>query len=312
MTTVSAAHDQARDLRLRAGRAVDRGLGQAAVDDHAARAGRRPCSPRRGRAARGWRRSRSASCAAYVFAAPRPSANPTSMTPTAGPTRSPRSPVETSGSPNAGRPLLMFPTISTPWSSRANSVDRERCRARPRRASRARPARRVAGRARARATGAPTASVAPFVSPRLVRRSQSLLEEVAAALRDPEQLRGAGPMMIVSASPTMKPLSTGSEMKFARKPRRQETGDERHDPDDERQRGGHRGERAAARGHELARRSRPTARRSPTSARRRGGASCRRRRRARAPRARRRARRPERRPRSSRRRAPRARARPTR
>ena len=38
---------------------------------------------------------------------------------------------------------------------------------------------------------------------------------------------GTWPMMIVSARPMMKPLSTGSEMKLARKPEAQQPGDER-------------------------------------------------------------------------------------
>ena len=71
--------DESGHLRAGAGRAVDRRLGQAAVDDHARAQPAARGWPRRGRAARGWRRSRSAPRAAYVLAAPRPSAKPTSM-----------------------------------------------------------------------------------------------------------------------------------------------------------------------------------------------------------------------------------------
>ncbi len=53
--------------------------------------------------------------AAYVFAAPNPSANPINSTPTAGPTRSrQRSRPTPSGSPTAGRPGWIGPTMSTP------------------------------------------------------------------------------------------------------------------------------------------------------------------------------------------------------
>ena len=69
-------HHQAADLGPGARAAVDRGLGQAAVDDHARSTARRRGSPRPARAAPGWRRSGSPALAAYVFAAPRPSANP--------------------------------------------------------------------------------------------------------------------------------------------------------------------------------------------------------------------------------------------
>ena len=47
-----------------------------------------------------------------------------------------------------------------------------------------------------------------------------LLEEVAVAALSTPNSFGSWPTMIVSASPMMKPLSTGSEMKLARKPRR--------------------------------------------------------------------------------------------
>ena len=51
--------------------------------------------------------------------------------------------------------------------------------------------------------------------------------------------------MIVSARPMMKPLSTGSEMNEARKPRRSSPASERDDADGERERGGQRDELVA-------------------------------------------------------------------
>ena len=61
--------------------------------------------------------------------------------------------------------------------------------------------------------------------------------------------------MIVSASPMMKPLSTGSEMKLARKPSRSSPAISASDPGDERERHGQGEERFV-----------PPAARSPTAA----------------------------------------------
>ena len=66
---------------------------------------------------------------------------------------------------------------------------------------------------------APTASVARLVSPSAETRSQACSKKSPSPFSTPNSF-GSCPMMIVSASPTMKPLSTGSEMKPARKPRR--------------------------------------------------------------------------------------------
>jgi hypothetical protein len=53
----------------------------------------------------------------------------------------------------------------------------------------------------------------------LAEQVPELLEEVAVALGDPNSF-GSCPATMVRARPMMKPLSTGSEMKLARKPSR--------------------------------------------------------------------------------------------
>ena len=53
----------------------------------------------------------------------------------------------------------------------------------------------------------------------VAEEAPQLLEEVALLALDPNSF-GTWPMMIVRARPMMKPLSTGSEMKLARKPSR--------------------------------------------------------------------------------------------
>ena len=65
----------------------------------------------------------------------------------------------------------------------------------------------------------PTASVSASVSPSPLSTPQACSKKSPSALSMPNSF-GTWPMMIVSASPTMKPLITGSEMKLARKPRR--------------------------------------------------------------------------------------------
>ena len=66
-----------------------------------------------------------------------------------------------------------------------------------------------------------------------------LFEEVAVPFSNPNTL-GSCPTMIVSASPMMKPFMTGSEMKLARKPRRNRPASNAMVPVDQRE---HRGER---------------------------------------------------------------------
>ena len=90
--------------------------------------------------------------------------------------------------------------------------------------------------------------------------SQSFCEEVAARPWRRRRASGSWPTMIVSARPTMKPLSTGSEMKLARKPSRSTPPSERHQPGADRQRRGHCREPAAplgcVRGHDRGRQCR--------------------------------------------------------
>jgi hypothetical protein len=66
---------------------------------------------------------------------------------------------------------------------------------------------------------APTASVGPFVLPSSVTTCHALAKKSPLPFSIPNG-DGTCPMMIVSARPTMNPFSTGSEMKFARKPSR--------------------------------------------------------------------------------------------
>ena len=65
----------------------------------------------------------------------------------------------------------------------------------------------------------PTSTVAPLASPRLVTMCQSFSKKSPEPLLMPRRA-GTWPTMIVSARPTMKPFSTGSEMRLATKPRR--------------------------------------------------------------------------------------------
>lgn len=65
----------------------------------------------------------------------------------------------------------------------------------------------------------PTRSTQPFVAPILVNKSHSFSKKLPEPFSTPNNT-GNWPTMMVSASPTMKPLSTGSDMKLARNPRR--------------------------------------------------------------------------------------------
>ena len=66
---------------------------------------------------------------------------------------------------------------------------------------------------------APTSSVGPSMSPRWRTTPHACSKKFPSARSIPNSL-GTWPMMIVSASPMMKPFITGSEMKWARKPSR--------------------------------------------------------------------------------------------
>ena len=255
---------------MRAGRAVHRGLGEAAVHDHpAAQAGGevRGAEPEQLAVrvdvvvvARGVRLRR---------AEPLGEADERDA-------RRARRQVEvaaasTSGRPSGGSPASIEPTMSTPWLSSESSSTAttpsatatsepgtaganrrrpapRRARARRRRASRALSRRGCPGRSQACSKKSPS----PFSTPRSF---------------------GSWPTMMVSARPTMKPFRTGSEMKPARKPSRSSPAASARMP------GGH-GERRGRRAkpcwpaRRAPRPSPPTARRWPTSGPRRGGASC--------------------------------------
>ena len=93
----------------------------------------------------------------------------------------------------------------------------------------------------------PTTSVRPWVSPSSVRTSQSCSKKLPSPFSMPNSF-GTWPMMIVSARPTMKPLSTGSEMKLARKPSRSSPATSAASPVVMRQRGGQAANVVVARG----------------------------------------------------------------
>jgi hypothetical protein len=65
----------------------------------------------------------------------------------------------------------------------------------------------------------PTSSVSPLVWSRLPSRCHSCSKKLPSPLGTPNSL-GSCPTMIMRATPMMKPLSTGSEMKLATKPSR--------------------------------------------------------------------------------------------
>ena len=93
------------------------------------------------------------------------------------------------------------------------------------------------------------------VSPRLPSRSQSCSKKSPSPFSTPKSF-GTWPTMIVSARPTMKPLSTGSEMKLARKPSRSSPATSATMPGRDRQRRGQRDEGGLALGGESADRCR--------------------------------------------------------
>ena len=113
--------DQAGDLALGAGAAVDGGLREAAVDDHPAREARPRGWRPRGRGARRWHRSRSDAAWRTSWrrrgplqsrsARCRPSSRQARGTPSQA----------CPGSPSEGRPPSMCPTMSTPCWSRSNA-----------------------------------------------------------------------------------------------------------------------------------------------------------------------------------------------
>ena len=103
------------------------------------------------------------------------------------------------------------------------------------------------------------------MSPRCVISPQACWKKSPSDFGTPKNF-GTWPIMIVSASPTMKPLSTGSEMNEAMKPSRSSPASRPSDPGDDGQRGGQRdvqrriaaGERGdAGRGQRRGRRHRP-------------------------------------------------------
>ena len=121
-----------------------------------------------------------------------------------------------SGRPSDGSPLAIDPTVGT---SRPNALTAAIAPA----TATSEPGTPGATRRSpmiSASESVPTSSVSPCVSPRWRDELPGLLEEVAACLRLIPNSFGSWPMMIVSARPMMKPLSTGWLMKSARKPRR--------------------------------------------------------------------------------------------
>ena len=155
---------------------------------------------------------------------------------------------EASGSPTDGSPLSMWPTMATPDGSKISTTTT------PNATATSEPGTTGAKR-RSPSTSAsdtrPISSVVTCVSPSLPSRSQSFSKKSPSPFSTPNSF-GSWPTMIVSARPTMKPLSTGSEMKLARKPSREQPGAERDEARHHRQRRRQRDERRLALGRELA------------------------------------------------------------
>ena len=96
----------------------------------------------------------------------------------------------------------------------------------------------------------PTTVVSGSRSGTLPRTAQAFSKKLPSPFSTPSSA-GTWPMMIVSARPMMKPLSTGSEMNDARKPSRKRPASDRDEADGERERGGQ-GEVLAGVGAEVA------------------------------------------------------------
>ena len=80
----------------------------------------------------------------------------------------------------------------------------------------------------------PTTRVAPLVSPSWEIRSAICSKKSPLPFGTPNSF-GSCPAMIVSASPTMKPFSTGSEMNDGEEAQPQQPGQHAQDPGDDRQ-----------------------------------------------------------------------------
>ena len=239
VTTVERRDGQPGHLRLRPGAAVHRGLGQAAVDHHA---GGEPGAEVGGThpdqlpvgvdlvaGRRGVRLRRAQPLGEADQQDTRPPA------PTSRGSRAGRPPA--AGRPGGARTSI-GPTIATPLAVEMEHADRgdpEQHRHQGSRHQRQPPAQpehddqaRDAHRERA-----------PVGVAELAEQVPDLLKKSPPPLGTPNSL-GSCPAMIVRASPTMKPLSTGSEMNDARKPSRAQPGHQPEHAGHDRQRRGQR------------------------------------------------------------------------
>ena len=176
-------------------------------------------------------------------------------------------PARASGRPNVGRPRL----------DRSDDVDadarrgrRARPRAMPNPTATSEPGTTGANSLRPTTMASemsPTTSVGSWVAPRPPMNPTSSSKKSPSTLSMPNSF-GSCPTMIVRARPMMKPLSTGSEMKLARKPRRSQAGDDGDQaPTHRASADGHRQERVGTAGARGRRRRPPTGPRSRPSAR---------------------------------------------
>ena len=136
------------------------------------------------------------------------------------------------GRPSEGRPISIGPTIAISSSS-VEELDRDDREQDDDQRSRDR-GRHPPEPENQRERAAPTARVVPCVSP---RSPGSPIPARRSRRRRPRRRTASGsvPTMIVSARPTMKPLSTGSEMKLARNPSRSRPATSAATPTHERQ-----------------------------------------------------------------------------
>lgn len=155
---------------------------------------------------------------AYVLAAPRPSTKATSNTPAAAPSSSVYCGSEEPGNPTEGRPAGIVPTTLTPCAPRSSTIEAPMPSATTTSADGITGRRRCSPRSPTSARR-PTAAVGPSMEGTARSRRHAVSKNRPSGL---STLRRAGtcPIRMVSARPTMKPFSTGSEMKADRKPNR--------------------------------------------------------------------------------------------
>ena len=227
--TVRTATKSPETCDLRPGAAVDRRLGEAAVDDHAGR--------QTGAGVGGAEAEELLVGVDVVAGARRVGLGGAETLGEADRARRPRRDpprlevvveADAVGEPERGQAGRRWCRRSRhPCSSRLNSVDERGRRARRRRANRApRGNYRRSPSTRPASEDAPTSERRPVGVAEGGRRGPRASRRSCRRPSTPNSL-GNWPMMMVSARPTMKPLSTGSEMNAREEAEPQQAGDER-------------------------------------------------------------------------------------